>query len=360
MLGSIAGDIIGSRFERHSIKRTEFTLFTFPCRFTDDTVLTLAVAEAIMTDGDYAGALRRFANHYPDAGYGGGFKKWMADPDAAPYRSFGNGSAMRVAPVGFAFDDEALVLAEAKRSAECTHNHPEGIKGAQAVALAILLARQGADKETIRREISGRFAYDLTRSIRGIRPGYRFDVSCQGSVPESIIAFLESTSVEHAIRLAVSLGGDADTQACIAGGIAHAFYGNLDATMVFSSCVRLSKHLADVVSRFEQRYHTIDPPKDVPMPWKPYELPFNTGDAVQMKTEEELIGIHEYFMQYPNAFAEDWYPLEVSVRRMQGIPLHVGMVVMYHGGIPLAYLSFMDEGKPITIRVMQMVLKGRA
>ena len=206
-----------------NIKTTDFELFKSECTYTDDTVLTAATAQALMTDGDYAKAYQDFARRYADRGYGGNFSRWFRSDNPQPYNSWGNSSAMRVSPVGFAFNTVDEVLTEAKRSAEVTHNHPEGIKGAQATALAILLARQGLDKSTIRKEISERFAYDLSRSLDEIRPGYRFDVSCQGSVPEAIITFLESADYEDAIRKAISLGGDSDTIACVNGGIAEAF-----------------------------------------------------------------------------------------------------------------------------------------
>ena len=225
MLGAIAGDIIGSVFEHDPIKTTEFRLFKPGCRFTDDTVLTVAIAKAIRTGEPYATCLSNFALRYPARGYGGMFRRWAKAWDPQPYNSYGNGSAMRVSPVGFLYDTETDVLREAKRSAECTHSHPHGIAGAQATALAILLARQGRDKATIRGELADRFGYDLEQELDDIRPTYTFDVTCQGSVPQAILCFLEADDYEQAVRNAVSLGGDADTQACIAGGIAEAFYG---------------------------------------------------------------------------------------------------------------------------------------
>lgn len=225
MLGAMIGDIVGSVYEWHNIKTTDFEFFKPTCTFTDDTVLTAATAQALLTDGDYTRTYQDFSRRYPGRGYGGRFTEWIWMDDPQPYNSWGNGSAMRVSSVGFAFDTVEEVLAEAKRSAAVTHNHPEGIKGAQATALAILLARQGADQAAIREEICKRFGYDLNRSVAEIRPTYRFNESCQGTVPEAIIAFLESTDFENAIRLAISLGGDSDTLANITGGIAEAFYG---------------------------------------------------------------------------------------------------------------------------------------
>lgn len=225
MIGGIAGDIIGSVYEYNAIKSKDFPLFHRNSYFTDDSVLTVAVAKAILTDGDYRKAVLEIGRRYPDAGYGGSFARWLVSADPKPYNSWGNGSAMRVSPVGYAYDKADDVLREATLSAEFTHNHPEGIKGAQATALAVFLARTGHDKEIIRGEIAARFGYDMARTVDEIRPDYGFDESCQGTVPEAIIAFLDSTSYEDAVRNAVSLGGDSDTLACITGGIAEAFYG---------------------------------------------------------------------------------------------------------------------------------------
>lgn len=227
MIGAIAGDIIGSVYEGHNIKSTDFPLFDPRCRFTDDTVLTLAVADAIITGEDYGVKLREWYGYYPARGYGSGFTKWAESGRETPRRSFGNGSAMRVSPVGFAFNTLRKVREEARKSAEPSHNHPEGIKGAQAVAASVFLARKGFSKRYIKNYIESTFSCDLSRTVDAIRPTYRFDVSCQGSVPEAIIAFLESTDIESAIRLAISLGGDSDTIACIAGGIAEAYYGDV-------------------------------------------------------------------------------------------------------------------------------------
>jgi ADP-ribosylglycohydrolase len=254
MLGAVAGDVIGSVYEASPVKTTDFDLFSPRSRFTDDTVLTVATADALLGDGDYAGVYRRHGRAYPNAGYGGSFYRWLLDEDAGPYNSWGNGAAMRVSPVGFALDTIDEVLAEAARSAAVTHNHPEGIKGAQATALAVFLARSGADKTSIRLAIEERFGYDLARSLDAIRPTYRFDVSCQGSVPESLIAFLESTDYESAVRNAVSLGGDADTMACIAGGVAQAFYRAVPELIAREVRARLPEGFLDVLARFESRY----------------------------------------------------------------------------------------------------------
>ncbi|MFA6317622.1 MAG: ADP-ribosylglycohydrolase family protein [Elusimicrobiota bacterium] len=254
MLGAIAGDIIGSIYENFHTKRKDFALFTPVSFFTDDTVLTAAVADAILAGRPYGEAIRSYALRHPFRGYGGRFMKWMLLPWAKPYNSFGNGSAMRVSPVGWAFKTEDEVLEQAKLSAECTHNHPEGVKGAQAVALAVWLARNRAGKEAIRKAVTERFSYDLSARLDDIRPAYRTDITCQGSVPEAIIAFLESVDFEDAVRNAVSLGGDADTQAAIAGSIAEAHYGGVPAPILAEVRKRVSAKILDVVDRFRERF----------------------------------------------------------------------------------------------------------
>ena len=250
MIGAIAGDIIGSPYEFHPIKTTEFPLFSARSRFTDDSVLTLATAFTVMTGGDYAENYRIFGRLYPRAGYGQGFLEWLAGDDSPPYGSWGNGSAMRVSPIGFLLEDEADVLREAARSAGVTHDHPEGIKGAQSTALAIFLARRGADAETIRKEIAGRFGYDLGRTTAGIRPGYTFKISCQETVPEALICALEAADWEKAVRLAVSLGGDADTLACIAGGVAEALHGGVPDAVELRVRETLPEHLLEILEGF--------------------------------------------------------------------------------------------------------------
>ncbi|MBS0013678.1 MAG: ADP-ribosylglycohydrolase family protein, partial [Desulfobacterales bacterium] len=200
MLGAIAGDIIGSVYEGRGMKSRDFPLFSRDSTFTDDTVLTVAVADAILTGADYTDKFHEYFHKYPHAGFGGSFMQWAAQRLRSPYYSFGNGSAMRVSPVGFAFDDLETVMAEAEKSAAVTHNHPEGIKGAQAAAAGVFLARTGADKDRIRDFVTRRFAYDLETPLSEIRRTYRFDVSCQGSVPQSIIAFLEAETWEDAVR----------------------------------------------------------------------------------------------------------------------------------------------------------------
>jgi ADP-ribosylglycohydrolase len=254
MLGAIAGDIIGSVYERENIKTKQFPLFRPESRFTDDTVLTVAIAEVLLHQGDYTDTLKQYYQQFPHAGYGGTFKAWAGSSSREPYNSWGNGSAMRVSPVAYAFDDLEQVLQEAKVSAEATHNHPEGIKGAQATATAIFLARTGQSQAEIKTYVESTFGYDLSQTLEAMRPHYRFDVSCQGSVPQAITAFLESTDFEDAIRNAISLGGDSDTIACIAGSIAEAFYGEVPAAIAEETIMRLDQRLLDVVETFRKRY----------------------------------------------------------------------------------------------------------
>lgn len=225
MIGALVGDIVGSVYEWHNIKTKEFPFFSPRCFFTDDSVLTVALAESILEDVPYTEKLKTYYARYPRAGYGGRFHQWAQGSDSQPYNSWGNGAAMRISPVGFAFEDLDTVLRKAEEYTAITHNHPEGIKGGQATAAAIFLARQGQSKDEIRAYIESAFGYDLSQSVEEIRPTYRFDVSCQGTVPQAIRAFLESDDFEDAIRTAISLGGDSDTLACITGGIAQAYYG---------------------------------------------------------------------------------------------------------------------------------------
>lgn len=253
MIGAIAGDMIGAPYEGYPIKHTDFDLAV--TAFTDDTVLTIAIAYSILHEADIASSLKKFAEKYYHLPYGGGFRNWVRSRDSGPYNSFGNGSAMRVSPVGFAYDSVADVLHQAKRTAEVTHNHPEGIKGARATALAIYLAKTGESKDTIRKEITDRFAYDLNRTVDEIRPDYDFDVTCQGSVPESIVAFLDSDSWADAVKKSISLGGDADTMACISGGIAQAYYKKLPENIAETVRNKLPSELREILDEFNLRYH---------------------------------------------------------------------------------------------------------
>ena len=266
MIGAIAGDIIGSVYEFDQIKSTEFELFGDyhgeKCDFTDDTVMTIAVAAAVMrtdVDGDWSKLgnlcsqyMHRLGELYPDRGYGERFGMWLFLDDPIPYNSFGNGAAMRVSPVAYAATslDEALTLSD--RVTEITHNHPEGLKGARATTACIFLAHQGADKNTIRNYVENNF-YALDFTIDGIRKQYRFNESCQKTVPQAIQAFLEAENYEETIRLAVSLGGDSDTLACIAGSIAEAFY-EVPASISQRAREYLPKELLQIVDAFEARY----------------------------------------------------------------------------------------------------------
>ena len=254
MIGAIAGDIIGSVYEHTPLKTKDFPLFHPACRFTDDTVLTVAVAKAILGNGDYRRWVWETGRRYPNAGYGGSFIRWLSSEDPQPYNSWGNGSAMRVSPVGFAFGDLETVLAEAERSADISHDHPEGIKGAQAAAAAVFFARTGESKKTIQKEIRDRFGYDVDRTLDKIRPTYGFDISCQGTVPEAIICFLESESYEDAVRNAVSLGGDADTLACITGAVAEAYYGEVPPSIAEQVKARLPRDLWSIVAAFYETH----------------------------------------------------------------------------------------------------------
>jgi ADP-ribosylglycohydrolase len=255
MLGAIAGDIIGSVYEGRPIKTADFKpLFHPRSGPTDDTILTIALADSILSGTDFIDRLREYFLTYPHAGYGGNFVRWAMSRSRKGYNSWGNGSAMRVSPIGFAYDSLEEVLVRARASAEVTHNHPEGIKGARATAAAVFLARHQTSKEDIRRYIQKTFHYDLDRTLDEIRPHYQFDVSCQGSVPESILAFLESNDYEDAVRKAISLGGDGDTMACIAGGIAEAYYGGVPEDIKAETWMRLPKPLQRVVREFTNRY----------------------------------------------------------------------------------------------------------
>lgn len=254
MLGAIAGDIIGSVYEAWPTKSKSFPLFSSGSRFTDDTVLSVAVADCILHGGDYARTFQDYVRRYPDAGYGGTFIRWALSGQSRPYGSWGNGSAMRVSPVGWAFESSEAVLEHSMKSAAVTHDHPEGIKGAQATALTVFLARSGVSRDHIRRTVTERFDYDLTRSVVEIRPHYGFDVSCQGSVPESLICALESQDFEDAVRNAVSLGGDADTMACIAGAVAEALYGGVPRHIESEVDLRLDDSLRRMLARFRAKF----------------------------------------------------------------------------------------------------------
>ena len=261
MIGAILGDIIGSPYEFDRGNKTkDFQLFSEDSQFTNDTVMTIAVADALLGAGKNAsdelitgrliGSMRSFGAKYPDAGYGTGFYLWLKSDNPKPYNSFGNGSAMRVSPAAWLYDDIGSVRHAARLTAAVTHNHPEGVKGAEAVASAIFLARCGQGKETIREYITHEFGYELDRTCDEIRPGYHHVESCMETVPEAIIAFLEGEGFEDVIRTAVSLGGDCDTLTCIAGSIAEGFYG-VPAELRRECFDRLPEDLLAVVRKFE-------------------------------------------------------------------------------------------------------------
>ena len=257
IIGAICGDIVGSKYERNAINTKDFPLFDESSKFTDDTIMTLAVASWLIIDKDSQDVLieelQFFGNKYPWGGYGGNFNQWLAAENPQPYGSWGNGSAMRVSPVAWAGNTLNEVQDLAKKSAVVTHNHPEGIKGALATADAIFLARTGCDKSEIKNHVETNYGYDLSRKLDDIRPVYTFDVSCQGSVPESIICFLEADDYEDTIRNAVSLGGDADTQAAIAGSIASAFY-DVPFEIADAAMDYLDEMLLEVLTEFNDTY----------------------------------------------------------------------------------------------------------
>lgn len=258
IIGAICGDIIGSTREHSKLKTKDFELFPPRSTFTDDTIMTLAVARWLCQDRDSQDVLvenlQTFGNDYPYGGYGGRFYHWLAEEDPKPYGSWANGSAMRVSPCAWVAEtlEEAQNLA--KKSAIVTHDHPEGIKGALATCDAIYLARVGAKKGEIKDHVEVRYGYDLSRTVDEIRPTYKFDVSCAGSVPESIICFLEARDYEDAVRNAISLGGDGDTQAAIAGSIASAYW-EVPKGIVDRALDILDDYLMDAFLEFEEKYH---------------------------------------------------------------------------------------------------------
>jgi ADP-ribosylglycohydrolase len=253
MLGAITGDILGSIHEYNPIKIKNFELLNPKCVYTDDTIMTVAVADSLMNRIPYIESLQTWGNNYPSAGYGGWFNEWIHSEFPKPYNSYGNGSAMRCSSIGWLYDDEDSVLNEAKKSAEITHNHPEGIKGAQAVALGVMMGRLGSTKLEIQEELESLFEYDLSQTLRQIRRNYSHDVTCQGSVPQAIIAFLESEDFEDAIRNAISLGGDADTQACIAGALAEAYYMNIPEQIKQFVLKRITPDILEILHQLEVR-----------------------------------------------------------------------------------------------------------
>lgn len=255
MLGAITSDIIGSVYEFIDTKpEMDFPLFTEESFFTDDTVLTVALADSILNGIPYQDKLREYYKRYPDAGYGGMFHQWARSKNPKPYNSWGNGSAMRVSPIGWAYNDIETVLQKAKESAEVTHNHPEGIKGAQATAVSIFLARAGKTKANIKEYVEQNFKYDLNLDIEELRIHYRFNESCKETVPQAIYTFLVSDSFEDSIRKAIYIGGDCDTLACINGSIAEAFYGGVPEEIKLEVYKRMDNRITIITNDFRKKF----------------------------------------------------------------------------------------------------------
>lgn len=255
MIGTIIGDICGSYYEHALVEDYNFPLTRDISNFTDDTVLTVATAYSILHNIPYWKAYKDISRFHIHRGFGRRFIQWVESSSNESYNSLGNGSAMRVSPVAYIYNNEEETLLEAKKSAECTHNHPEGIKGAQAIALAIYLARIGADKQTIKERIETTFDYDLNRTVEQIKPNYKFDVTCMGSVPEAIICFLESTDYESAIRKSIYLNGDSDTIAAMSGSIAEAYYKEIPKHLFDKMINLLTPDFLETVQEFYKKYN---------------------------------------------------------------------------------------------------------
>lgn len=258
LMGAIVGDTIGSAYEFSPTKDYDFDMYRPISRYTDDSLMTIAIANAILANKSLpadvvASSMKTLGCKYLNVGYGPAFRRWLKNGNE-PYNSWGNGSAMRVSACGFAYDTLEETLDAAKSSAEVTHNHPEGIKGAKATATAIFMARNGESKDGIKKYITYKFGYNLDYHCNDIRDSYQFEVSCQESVPQSIVAFIDSTDYESAIRLAVSLGGDADTMGAITGAIALAFYKEMPDEMYDFAWNRLSDDLKATVIEFDEKY----------------------------------------------------------------------------------------------------------
>lgn len=252
MIGSIIGDYIGSRWEGSKHPKTKnFLLFDKKCCFTDDTVLTCAVADVLMNNGSYSETIKKYYNNYPDRGYGSAFKMWAISDSHVGYNSYGNGSAMRVSPIAFYFSSEEEVLEEAKRSADVTHNHQDGVKGAQAIALATYMAWNGKTKQEIKEAVES-FGYKTNIILSSEHLG--FDCTCQGTVPQAVYAFLNTNSFEGAIREAIMMGGDSDTIAAMAGSIAHAYYKDIPEHFLKECFSKMPDELIKVVCKFMVRY----------------------------------------------------------------------------------------------------------
>jgi ADP-ribosylglycohydrolase len=258
MIGAIVGDYVGSAYEFSRTKSYSFPMVTPGSSITDDSIMTIAVMDAILQRKPYGERLYYWGNKYPTpkGGYGGSFAAWLRSNNPQPYYSFGNGAAMRVSPVGWIFPTLKETLREAQRCAQCTHNHPEGLKGAMAVASAIYHARSGKSKAFLRQYVEKELGYDLSRKVDDIRPAYGFDEACQGTVPEAITCYLESSGFEDAIRLAVSLGGDSDTLACITGAIAEADRAyEIPSEIKTAAFSTIPAELKNIVEQFYLKYN---------------------------------------------------------------------------------------------------------
>jgi ADP-ribosylglycohydrolase len=264
MIGAIIGDIVGSRFEGLNSKPDKFELFTNQCCFTDDTVLSIAISKALLeiskektsvdTTKYYQTYLQQFGRKYPDRGYGPTCDDWLKSKDPKPYNSYGNGSAMRVAPIGYAFDTLSETLDEAKKSACVTHNHSDGIKGAKAVAGAVYLGRKKHSKEQIKNFIENEIGYSLNFNIESLHLNYKYEIQCEYSVPQAIFCFLVSNNFEDAIRKAIYIGGDTDTVACIAGAISEAFYKRIPNEIKQKANAYLDEDLRKIIKEFSAKF----------------------------------------------------------------------------------------------------------
>lgn len=254
IIGAIAGDMIGARHEGKKPEPFDFSLISDDLDFTSDSVMTVAVMDSLLNGREYTQTLQYYSRRYPKRGYGNTFIRWLRQEDPKPYNSWNNGAAIRISPIGYAGRTVSEVLEEARNCAGVSHNHPDGIKGAQAVAVSVFMAKNGRTKDEIREYVQSGFGYNLNKTIDEIRPGYYYDQSCQGSVPEAIIAFLESTDYESAIRLAISLGGKSSTLACITGGIAQAFYKEVPVDISGHVLKGLSREIFETVDKFSSTY----------------------------------------------------------------------------------------------------------
>ena len=260
MLGAIIGDIVGSRFEWHNHKSKDFELFAYDSRFTDDSAMTIAVAKALLeSKSDYSDlsekaveCMQKIGRKYYDVGYGGSFIRWLVDENPKPYNSWGNGSAMRVSPVGFVAGAIEEAKALSKKVTEVTHNHPEGLKGAEAISVAIYMARNGKSKEEIKKYMTENY-YELGQSVDELQKTYTFDVSTQGTIPPALECFYESTDFEDCIRNAISIGGDSDTIGAIIGGLAEAYYG-IPEDIKKKAKEYLPEDLIQIIDEFEKKY----------------------------------------------------------------------------------------------------------